>query len=369
MKQKRYVIKVGSSLLTDEKGKCNTEYIEMLVKHCAAAPTHNAEVILVSSGAVAAGVGMLHETFASKTLMDKQILSAVGQVELMNIYRRCFAQYNRIVAQLLLTRSDVQKRDRYMSIRNAMMGMLAHNIVPIINENDTVSTEEIRFGDNDTLSALVASKVDADYLIILTDVDGLYTTNPRDNANASLIKTVHNFDELASVSVGKHGTARGTGGMITKISAAKIAHSSGVTAIIANGTDPNVLKHLFDRDDIGTRFIPEESCLSQRKRWLAFSAKIAGTVIIDDGAKAALCTKGKSLLPAGVIDAQDRFQAGDVVEITDTNGDVIAHGVVSYSSSEIKKILRCKSSEIQTRLGYKYTDEIIHRDHVVILHK
>lgn len=364
---KRIVVKVGTSTLTHRTGKLNIAFIESLVHQIADLKNSDKEILLVSSGAVGAGMGKLGITLKPKALPEKQALAAIGQGILMHMYEKVFAEYGQTVAQILLTRDDLSERKRYLNARNTVFSLLHFGAVPVINENDTVAVEEIkqRIGENDTLAALVAGLVDADLLILLSDIDGLYTKNPS-LAGAKKIPLVEVIsDELEKYADGV-GSKFGTGGMNTKIKAAKIAVAAGIPMVIADGTRKGVLGEITSGQNPGTLFLPHDTLHGTRKYWLAFCSDTQGKITIDDGAAVALLKKGKSLLPAGIISIENDFEAGNIVCVTTADGKEIARGFVNYSSEEIKKIKGAKSSEIVTILGYKDYDEVIHRDNLAL---
>jgi glutamate 5-kinase len=362
----RYVVKIGSSLLTDDKGHLNKKYLSNLVASLSKLMTKDKELIIVTSGAVATGVGLLNMKFSPRNIPEKQALASIGQVELMNEYKKLFNKYKKIIAQVLLTRLDMQKEDRYLNIRNTILTLLEKNVIPIINENDTVSSEEIKFGDNDCLAALVASKTSADYLIIFTDVEGLYTSNPKENKKASLISKVDSFDNLENLCSSKPGSNRGTGGMQSKINAAKIACSSGVKVIVAKGDSKYVLDNISKTENLGTLFVSNNKIKSQRKKWLAYLAKPEGIIVVDDGAKKAILEKHKSLLSIGITKVVGNFSRGDVVILQDKDGNKFANGITFYSSQDLEKIKGLKTEDIKKILGYENYDDVINRDNLVL---
>lgn len=360
---KRIVVKVGSSLLT-EKNRLNLEMMEKIVDQLASLQKKNKEIILVTSGAIASGMGGLNLKRLT-SIPQKQAAAAVGQNLLMGIYERLFKKKGCLVAQILLTSEDIQDRERYLNARNTLLTLLNYKAIPIVNENDTVAVDEIKFGDNDTLSALVASKVEADLLIILTDTKGLYTTDPQ-KRGAGFIEEVSEITPQLERMASGPGTLRGTGGMITKLRAAKISRSSGVAMVIADGRMRNVIKRILAGERLGTLFLPKER-LKSRKRWIAFGVALKGKIRVDEGAEEAISKRGKSLLPSGIIEVKGRFSIGDGVSIIDEEGEEFARGIGSYSSSEIEKIMGKKTQKIEKILGYKDYDEVIHRDNLVIL--
>ncbi len=363
---RRIVVKVGSSSLTHPTGKLNLSQIERLVRQLADLHHQGKELVLVSSGAIGAGMGKLGLKSRPKTIPEKQALAAVGQGILLHMYEKMFAEYGQTVAQVLLTREDVADRRRFLNARNALMTLLGYGAIPIINENDTVAVEEIKFGENDTLSALVASLVDADLLILLTDIDGLYTANPKEDPSAQLICEVEEITPEVEKLAGGAGSALGTGGMATKLSAGKIATNSGVGMIIADGSRPNVLLEALSGEPVGTFFTPREYRLQCRKRWIAFGTPVQGKIFVDDGAKRAIEHKGKSLLSSGITGVEGSFDLGNVVSITNSLGEEFARGIVNYGSREIEQIKGAHSKDIEKILGHKDYDEVIHRDNLVL---
>lgn len=364
---KRIVIKVGSSTLTHQTGKLNFSKIENLAMQIADLVNQGKEVILVSSGAIAVGVARLGLKERPKTIPGKQAAAAVGQGILMHTYEKIFADYGQIVAQILLTKADAVDRKRYTNCRNTFMALLAQGVIPIVNENDVVAVDEIKIGDNDTLSAIVASIVDADVLIILSDIDGLYTSNPQTDPQAKLVAEVTDITVDIEKSAGGAGTSLGTGGMATKIQAAKIAVSSGISMLIASGETKNILHKLMQGEELGTIFVPKETKLQFRKRWLAFGARLKGRIIVDNGCEKALIERGSSLLSAGIIAVQENFDVGATVPIYNKAGREIARGLVNFNSQELALIKGLKSSELENILGHKVYDEVIHRDNMVVL--
>ncbi len=358
------MVKIGSNLLT-EKNRLNLKRMEEIVDQLASLQKENREIILVTSGAIASGMGRLNlKRLAS--MPQKQAAAAIGQNLLMGIYERLFKKRGCLVAQVLLTSEDIQDRERYLNARNTLLTLLNYKAIPIVNENDTVAVDEIKFGDNDTLSALVASKVEADLLIILTDTKGLYTTDPKRRRGARFIEEVSEITPQLEKMASGPGTLRGTGGMVTKLRAAKITRSSGIAMVIADGRMGNVIKRLLAGERLGTLFLPKKR-LKSRKRWIAFGVILKGKVRVDEGAKEAISKRGKSLLPSGITEVRGEFSIGDGVSIIDEEGEEFARGIVSYSSNEIDEIKGKKTQEIRKILGYKDYDEIIHRDNLVIL--
>ncbi|MHC1717659.1 MAG: glutamate 5-kinase [Acidaminococcaceae bacterium] len=365
---KRIVIKVGSSTITYGNGKRNFSRIDHLAREIADLANQGKEIILVSSGAVAVGVDRLGLPAKPKTIPGKQAAAAVGQGVLMHTYEKIFAEYGQIVAQVLLTRVDSVDRNRYTNSRNTFLALLEHKVIPIVNENDVVAIDELKIGDNDNLSALVAGIIDADLLIILSDVDGLYTANPQKDPNAKLVPEVTDITPEIEASAGDAGSKVGTGGMFTKIQAAKMATSSGINMVIASGEEKDAISRILEGEEIGTLFVSRENRLQFRKRWLAFGARIAGKIVIDDGcAKAVRKAGGCSILPAGIAEVEGEFEAGNTISVINKNGNELARGLTNYSSEELTLIKGAKTSEIENILGHKHFDEVIHRDDLVIL--
>lgn len=362
---KRIVVKVGSSSLTNKNCEVDEDKIRSLVSQIMELKKRGFKVVLVSSGAVACGVGKLKPKKAVYTIPEKQAMAAVGQGILIHKYERVFAEYGLTIAQVLLTRGDFSSRQRFLYARNAVECLLNMDVIPIINENDTVSVDELKLGDNDRLSALVAVLIDADMLMMLTDIDGLYDRNPNDS-NAKLISDVYSITEDIRFAAGNSSSSVGTGGMITKLQAAKIAGDSGVIMGIMKAYNPNILIRFISGEKIGTVFWPKSDSLKRKKRWIAFASDIRGKLIIDDGAKKALIFKGKSLLPSGIVEVCGRFDIGNTVSISGIDGEEVAKGIVNFSSEEIEKIKGNKTSEIEKILDYKYCDEVIHRNNMVV---
>jgi len=363
---KKIVIKVGTRLLTYKTGKLNLSIIEKIVRQIADLKNQGKDVVLVSSGAVGAGIGKLGLKKKPVSIQEKQAVAAVGQGLLIQFYEKLFSEYGHIVAQVLLTREDLDNRKRYINSRNTLLHLLKFGVIPIINENDTISTEEIEFGDNDRLSALVATLIDADLLLILTDIDGLYTSNPRRNPEASYISFVGEITPEIKKYAGQTEETMAKGGMITKIEAAEIVTSSGIDMVIANGKEENIIRRILEGEEIGTFFFAKQCHLPSRKRWIAFAQKCKGAIYVDQGAEAALIEEGKSLLPAGVLRLEGSFSKGDMVSIYNLCGEEIARGLVNYSAEELGFIIGHKTDEIEHILGYSGHKEVIHRDNLVL---
>lgn len=363
----RIVVKVGTSTLTGGTPRLHRPHILELVKQLSALHQKGHEVILVSSGAQAAGRERLNFPDYNKSVPFKQMLAAVGQGRLMHLYSQLFDLYDLTVAQILLTRDDLSQRGRYLNVRDTFAMLLEERIIPIINENDTVATNEIRVGDNDNLSAMVASVLEADFLVILTDQQGLFTADPRKNPSALLIQTVERIDAQIFAIAGGVGSKLGTGGMTTKIEAAQLATRSGVTTIIASGSEHDVLTRLFIQNEpIGTRFLPTSTHLEGRKRWM-LTDRPQGAIIIDDGASHALTGRGASLLPVGMVRVDGHFERGEVVRVCNLAGVELARGLANYDSADMQKLCRLKSSQIADILGYTYGDYVVHRNDMVML--
>lgn len=367
-KAKRIVIKVGTSTITYANGKRNFSQIDRLAREISDLQNQGKEMILVTSGAVAVGVDRMGLPGKPKTIPGKQAAAAVGQGVLMHTYEKFFADYGQIVAQVLITKTEAIDRHRYTNTRNTFMELMRQRVIPIVNENDVVALDELKIGDNDNMSALVAGIVDADLVIILSDVDGLYTANPQTHPDAVIVPEVAEITSEIEASAGGVGSARGTGGMATKIQAAKAATSSGIHLVIASGTEKNAITRVLQGEELGTLFVSRENRLQFRKRWLAFGAKIAGSIVVDEGcAKAIRKAGGCSILPAGVFAVQGDFLPGSTVSVIDKDAHELARGLVHYSSAELEQIKGCNSGEIANILGHKNFDEVIHRDDLVIL--
>jgi len=371
MKFKRIVVKVGSSTLSNQNGKLNFSQIDALSRQLVDLKNQGREIILVSSGAVAAGMGELGYANKPASIPEQQACAAVGQGLLVGIYNKFFREYGAKGAQILLTSSDLENRNRYLNAFNTLKTLIDYGVIPVINENDTVVTKEIKVGDNDTLAARVSGLVEADLLVNLSDVSGLYNGNPNaKNNNLKLISKVENITEEIEEMAGGKGSKVGTGGMETKIEAAKIAVNSGVQMIIGPGEDKNSLLKLVEmaennKFNLGTTFLTKKDRLSKRKQWLNFNLPSMGKIIVDQGAAEALIKRGKSLLPGGIVELSGEFNSGDPVTISDGSQD-IGKGIVNYSSEEVEKIKGAHSSSIRKILGYFNKSEVIHRDNMVI---
>jgi glutamate 5-kinase len=366
-KARRIVVKVGSSILASVEKGLNHRAFAHLAKEISELKHQGYEVALVSSGAIAAGMGKLGYKTRPQSITQKQATAAVGQSRLMNIYETHFSRHQQMVAQVLLTRDDLSHRQRFLNARNTLLALLELGIVPIINENDTVVVDEIQFGDNDNLSALITNLIEADLLIILTDIDGLCDADPRVHSGARCIPLVEDIDKDMGDSVG--GTAGGTtvGGMVSKVEAAQKASRFGIPTVIASGKREGVLHQILKGKQVGTLILPKMETLSSRKHWIAFNLKPQGDIVVDAGAKKAIVQKGKSLLASGVVEINGSFDRGDSVSCTGPLGREFARGLVNYSASELKRIKGLRSGQIEKMLGYKYSDEVIHRDDLVVL--
>lgn len=364
---KKIVIKIGSNIVASGQGGLDLDTINSLSEHVTGLSSSGYEVVIVSSGAVAAGMKKLGLKSKPKEVKLKQAAAAVGQSSLMWAYERGFSRFEKKVAQILLTGEDFSDRKRYINSKNTLLTLLSYGIIPIINENDTVATDEIKFGDNDNLAALVAILIEAERLIILSDVEGLYSEDPRVNPDAQLIVSVDEINPSLERIAGKTRSLVGTGGMYSKVLAAKTATSHGIAVHIISGKNTGLLAAVLSGKQTGTFFRPGTSKLTHRKGWIAYSSRSRGSVVLDQGALKALAEMGRSLLPSGIISVEGDFEVGDSVYCVDEEGTRIAKGLTNYASADIKKIMGQKTSEIEKILGYKYSDEVIHRDNLVLI--
>ena len=365
---RRVVVKVGSGLITARDAGLDAARIAALADELSAVMARGKEVVLVSSGAIVAGMARLGLRERPRSIPEKQAAAAVGQSALMQHYETAFARHRRPVAQILLTQADVSARARYLNARNTLVTLLGFGVLPIINENDTVAVEEIKFGDNDNLSALVAQLVDADLLVLLTDVDGLYDADPLREPNARKLDTVEAVTPEIERLVWADASRTAVGGMATKLQAAQKAAASGIPMVIASGRDAGALTRLLKGEPVGTWFAPRGDRLAARKRWIAFAVPPQGRLLVDAGARQALTERGKSLLPSGVIEVEGEFDAGEVVALCgEDDGKEFARGLVNFDARELRKIRRARTVEIEGLLGYKSFDEVIHRDNLVVL--
>ena len=367
-KVSRIVIKIGSGVLTtpDRSGLDDT-VIEEITRQVSTLHKSGHETILVSSGAIAAGVKELNLKKTPVDIPHKQAAAAIGQSRLIGKYERHFKREGLNVAQILLTHDDLSNRIRYLNAKNTILTILSYKVIPIINENDTVAVDEIKFGDNDTLSAMVANLIEADLLIILSDVKGLYSADPKLDPAAELVPVVEKITNEIEVMAGDSRSATGVGGMVTKIQAAKRMSHSGIPTVIVDGKVNGIIEAIVKGEDVGTLFLPEEDKLGSKKYWIAYTLKSKGKIKVDDGAKNVLIADGKSLLPSGVVEIEGKFKSGDMVSCIDSRNREFARGLINYSSTELKKIRGKHSSEFEEILGYKMVDEAIHRDNLVIL--
>lgn len=363
-KCRRVVIKVGTSTLTYSNGQLNLQRIEQLVREMADLHNRDMEVLLVTSGAIGVGANRMGYKKVPKTMPEKQALAAVGQGALLHLYEKLFGEYGKTVAQVLLTRDDLDDRMRYLNATNALLAILAMDVIPIINENDTVVVDEIKFGDNDTLSALVAGIVNADLLLILSDVDGLYDCDPRTNKEAVLQHQVSEITRDMEEKSASRGSSFSSGGMFTKLKAAQVCMAAGVPMVIANSDEDNVIRRVVGGEELGTLFIPREEKMHAREKWIAFGTVCQGKLLVDAGARQALLNRGKSLLPSGVTGVEGEFDRGTVVAVIEPDGREIARGLVNYAAREIALIAGKRSSEIEAILGEKDYDEVIHRNNL-----
>jgi len=366
----RIVAKFGTSLLTGGSDHLNQDIMSNLVAQVAQLHHRSLGVLVVSSGAIASGRHKLGVTKKIKGIPFKQVMASVGQSRLMHIYEQLFSQYDITVAQALLAKADLSDRAGYLNARNTLLALLELRVLCIVNENDVVAVDEIqeaKFGDNDNLSAMVANLVDADLLLLLTNTAGLYTADPARNPDARLIPQVERIDlEIERAAAGVPSRL-GTGGMITKIEAAKLATASGVTVVIADGREPDIILRLVAGEAVGTRFLPTSSKLESRKRWMLSGLSTKGKLVVDSGAALALKKRKRSLLAAGIKQAEGEFQRGDIVNIYDPQGSRLGCGITNYSSADIGIIKGAHSGKIATLLGYDYGSEVVHRNNLVVL--
>lgn len=362
---RRIVVKVGTSTLTYDTGLLNLGRIDKLVKQLSDLQNSGHEIVLVTSGAIGAGMGKLRLSERPRTLPEKQAAAAVGQGVLLHMYQKFFSEFGKTIGQVLLTKDDFSDRRRFIHARDALFQMMRQDVVPIVNENDAVVVDEIKVGDNDTLSALVASLIEADLLIILSDVDGLYTDNPHSNPDAKRLEIVETIDQSIHDMSGGAGTKLGTGGMATKIKAAEIATSAGVHMVIADGSEPDVLGKVVQGDSLGTLFMGQKEKMKARQHWISFGSRVEGQIHVDEGAKKALYNK-KSLLPSGMTEVSGAFLRGVAVEVIGPDGQTIGTGITNYAADELKHLVGVKTDQIESRIGYKDYDEVIHVDNMIL---
>ncbi len=366
---KRIVVKVGTSTLAYGPGRMNLYNIEHLVRGLVDMANEGREMILVSSGAIAAGLGRLGMTEKPDSIPEKQAIAAVGQGMLMHIYEKFFAEYGKVAAQVLLTRENSVRHNQYIHSRDALCAMLDMGAIPVINENDAVTVDEIKIGDNDQLSATVATLVDADALIILSDIDGLYTANPATHPEAEIIHEVPEITPDIERLAGGAGSSMGTGGMMTKIEAAKVAMNAGVTMVIAPGARDHVIRDVLNGEEIGTLFPAKESHLRLRKSWIAFGKRIEGDLVVDRGCEKAMRQCGSSLLAAGIVSADGEFTRGSTVRVLTKDGQEIARGIVNYGRAELMDLIGRQTKDFPEALLQEdgFREEVIHRDNMVLM--
>ncbi len=362
----RVVIKLGSYVLTTPAGRLDRKVFTDVAQTVVRLRSKGIDCILVSSGAIASGIGRLGLKARPRHIEQEQAAAAIGQIRLMGLYDRLFTKYSMPVAQILLTHGDVRDRRRFLSARQTLNSVLTYGAVPIINENDTTVVDEIRFGDNDYLSSLVTNLAQADLLVILTDIDGFYDSDPRVNPEARLIGLLDDINEdIEKCACGPAGKV-GRGGMATKLKAAKTAASFGIPTVIANGKKPGTLRAVFDGEPVGTLILPKKNKLTGRKHWIAYTLKPQGALVLDDGARDALEQRLRSLLPSGIVSVEGDFDAGECVSCRDGSGREFARGLTAYSSEAVNKIKGLKTEQISTALGRPVNREVIHRDDLVV---
>ena len=363
---KRIVVKVGTSTLLYPNGKINLYRIEHLARELSDLASQGREVILVTSGAIGAGMVRMGLSERPDSMQEKQALASVGQVLLMHLYDKFFTEYGQVAGQVLLTKENFANHNQYINARNTLMAMLKSGIIPVINENDAVTVAEVKIGDNDTLSATVAAIVDADVLIILSDIDGVYDANPQTHPEAKLLSEIKEITSGVEAMAGGAGSAVGTGGMATKIEAAKIATAAGVTMFIASGGENGMLGRIIAGEDVGTVFPPKDAHLRARKGWLAFGKRISGILMVDEGCVKAL-KKGSSLLAAGILATEGEYTAGSTVRVLTADYQEIARGTIAYDAAAVAKIKGRKTSDFTDILDGEIHDEVIHRDNMVLM--
>jgi glutamate 5-kinase len=363
---RRVVIKIGSSLITNEGRGLNVARISEWTEQISQLKRDGCEIVLVSSGAIAEGMVRLGIAMRPKLVHDLQAAAAVGQMGLIRSFEDSFRHHDLLTAQILLTHDELSNRTRYLNARSTFKTLLTLGVIPIVNENDSIATDEIRFGDNDTLAALVANLIEADTLVILTDQDGLYTEDPRKNSEATIISQASAGARHLEAMATNNGSHFGSGGMITKLRAAKRAASGGASTIIANGTTPNILSKIYSGDFVGTTLKSAQRVTAAKKQWLSSHLLVRGTLVLDGGAVKAITQDGKSLLPIGVREVVGEFARGDVIKCEDEKGGKIAVGLVNYSAMETRKIRGLPSEQIEEKLGYVIDLELIHRDNLAV---
>ena len=364
---RRVIIKIGSRVLTDDDGRLDMEVIRRICSQIAEARAAGRQVVLVSSGAIAAGRSELGMTEKPRTIPQKQAAAAIGQTRLMRAYQEALAPHGLKAAQVLLTSEDLATRQRFLNARATLGALLEFGVVPVINENDTVVVDEIKFGDNDNLSALVTNVAEAHLLLILTDIDGFYSADPRSNPEAYLIPLVKTVTREMERAAGGSGSTVGTGGMATKLAAARKAAKNGVPTILVPGKRDGIIADALNGCEVGTLFLPSSRGLNQRKHWIAYTLRPTGRITVDGGARDVLEKKGKSLLPSGIVAVEGRFERGACVRVCGPDGREFARGLADYSAADIRRIAGRRSSEIENLLGYYYSDVVIHRDNLVLV--
>jgi len=362
---KRVVVKIGSAVVTGEDG-IDRDIIEQLVGEMAALIGKGCQVVIVTSGAIASGKHRMGITTPLKSMPQKQAAAAIGQGRLMRVYSNAFGRQNIYVGQVLLTMSDLTDRKRFINVRNTLTTLMEWGVVPIINENDTVAVDEIKFGDNDSLAAMVANIVEAHLLVNLTCTEGLYDRNPAKSKKAKILHLVEEITDDIQAAATDETSDVGTGGMRSKVLAARRVTAFGIPYIIASGKRKDVLTGILNGQEIGTLFLPSREHLNSRKYWIAFTLRSRGKLLLDEGAKQALLEQGKSLLPSGILEVEGDFGVGDPVICVDRQGMVLAKGLVNFSAQDIRKIMGLKTSKIHQVLGYKDYDEVIHRDNMAV---
>ena len=369
LKYKRVVAKAGTGVLTSESGKLDLDAVADLVRQLAYVHNQGVEVLLVTSGAVAVGGSSIPDFPFRKDIGFRQVLAAIGQGRLMGIYENLFSTHDITIAQALLTWKDLSDRQGYLNVRNTLLALIEMRVLPVLNENDVVASDEIGevFGDNDKLSALVANLVDADLLVILSDIDGLYTSDPRVDPEAKLIREVERVDGSIEALAGKHRNPETRGGMPTKLDAIRSVTAAGVPAVVCDGRNPRALIKLINGEQVGTLFAPTSNRMESRKKWMLSGLSKKGTITVDKGATLALLNHQTSLLPAGISRVQGTFGRGDIVSIVTSGGEEIACGIANYSSADIEYIKGTRSNDINALLGYQYGAEVVHRNNMVVL--
>ena len=363
----RWVVKIGSALLTNDGAGLDRKAIDTWVEQIAQLLAQGTEIVLVSSGSIAEGIVRLGWKARPESIHELQAAAAVGQMGLIQTYESSFKRFDRLTAQILLDHDDLASRQRYLNARRALQTLIQLNVVPIVNENDTVVTDEIRFGDNDSLAALVANLIDADLLVILTDKDGLYTANPDHNPDAELISQALASDKTLDGLAGDSSGTLGRGGMVTKLQAARLAARSGCNTLIAGGRNANILTAIAQGDEVGTLLTASTQPLAARKQWLAGQLQVKGQLVLDAGAVKVLTEQGRSLLAVGVTVVRGKFTRGELVSCLNSEGEEIARGLVNYSSDEASRIKGKNTELISSILGYREDDELIHRDNMVVI--